>query len=333
MPSWEHLPTLKQLRALDAVGAACSYQGAADRLAREHGQSFSAAQVWQQVARLQELVDTAGPASHPLVLPRGRGLTPTGEALRERGNRFLAAAAGLDATVRGLHTTRELVRVGCFPAHAGLVATARVTLGQSPSVTVLMEADDAWRDDGGATLVRLVQTGSLDVAIVDASIALATDLTYHQLYSWHIRVIHSPSTRLSIKKGRVSVESLADQPLLVSPPGHHTRLMIDSMLDTSGAFSSASVDALFDMALAGHGVALMASDAFPVRVTEAQRPWPRLSGPAGVLHSSYGTIARAPVSTSCTEVVGAIHAAHQQPPVVPVAGGAKPPALTSKRRT
>jgi DNA-binding transcriptional LysR family regulator len=283
-------PVLAQLRALQAVSGGEGYAVA-------RGRGLSRTQLWQQIYRLERYVNGTDdePASRRvrLVRPGGRELTQTGRDLLLTANPLLEAVDQIKGFVADLRRTTSEVRVACFPALAHIVASAANSdKSRGSRLLGLAAVTDDLRRDLGGDLLRGLHGGEYDMVIAPAVDILDASVRQFPLYRWDLVAVCSETSTLYGRE-KVSIAELEAVTVLASPVGHQTRALCSEL---SVSFESSSVDALFELADIGYGVAIVAGDSVPIRQREHQnlstRAWPVVTREGKALGGTYATIIR-----------------------------------------
>lgn len=261
---------------------------------------------WQAAYRLEAYVRAVLGEDHRrlrLLAPQGAGLTAEGAALTDAATKLVRASDEFYEAVRGLGSRQTTVTLGCYPAHAPLIASASQQL--SPEIDIqLVASDDLLRLDGGRNLVAYVTDGYLDAAIAPSGLDFGR-LDSTGLYRWDLVAVVAGDHSL-FGSERIQLQDLrSDYQLMASPPSHRTRdLLVENGLTSSVWFSSGSVDALCGLAEAGQGVAIVAGDSYPVRKSdpELSAGWPTIYVGRRSLGDSFDVVYRScegadPVST------------------------------------
>jgi LysR family hydrogen peroxide-inducible transcriptional activator len=261
-----NLPTLRQLRYLDALARV-----------RHFGRAAEAVNVTQSTlsAALKDLETTLGV---PLV-DRGKRsvvFTPAGEEVLRRGRALLEGAEDL---VEAAQATRAplsgLLRLGVIPT-IGSFLLPRVLPGLRrafPKLRLVLVEDQT------ARLVDQLESGALDVLLLalpcDCGPAETMDLFEDEF------VAAMPKSHRLAKGGMLSTERLAHEPLLLLSEGHCLRshaLSVCNFADPAlgPAVEATSLHTLVQMVDGGLGVTLLpqlAIDAGILRGTSiATRP-------------------------------------------------------------
>jgi DNA-binding transcriptional LysR family regulator len=270
-------PNLSQLRALRRLSEAGSYEAAA-------GREWTRQALWQQIHRLELYVNRHAAGTRVIrIAPEGR-LSDEGRLLLAAGEQALEAVDAVRTVVRDLGRGHPVVRLGCFPAHALIATLASEELRQSGSpVSLQLDAmSDDLRRDRGRELIRWLRDDLADVVIGDSGLqnVIARFLVAAEpLYSWQLIAVVGPNSDLR-GSSTVELSNLSAHRLMASPRGHASRELVEETASTIRIdFESESVDALFTLARADWGVALLPNDALPVSQTaeSVRRQWPRVT--------------------------------------------------------
>ena len=270
-------PTINQLEAFLAVRATGSYSKAAQTL----GQNPSL--MWRTISRLEQklglkLFEKGGGR-------RGLSPTPHAEALAEQAVEVIEAARNLLAVAEDVdgRSVRRFT-VACSSTHvrvgvAEAIATFRqerpeidVRLLQFPDQTEARSADDLF-----LALTRKIA----DLIVAPFRDVDPSRVARFRFYGWWIAALAPPEGEARHQPLRA--RDLADKPLLVPPPGHEVRELIEWECRGAGfepriAFESPSWEAILALHRHGHGTAIVASDALP---PEALRNAERVVGRSG----------------------------------------------------
>ncbi len=194
-------------------------------------------------------------------------LTAAGEALLEPARQTLrdasttrAAVAAVAGLVAGHLDLVCLPTLAVHPA-ARLIGAFRRAHGR---VTVrVVEPEDA------AAIVDRVRIASSEIGITELT-AATTDLVTHPLETQeYVALISAELLATAAQQGRITIERLAEQPLITTPPGTSSRRLIDEALAARGLTAAVAVEtdhreAIGPLVSAGAGIAVL-----PRRVAEA----------------------------------------------------------------
>ena len=200
-------PTVEQANAFWAVAETGSYRGAAERLGfADH------VPVLRLVNRFAKALGRG-----PLIHSSSRGkvmLTPAGSDVLPAARRFVESA-------RALTEGRAEVRFSSYPAIAGRVAANCWHLLDAEIPLVLKGVSEASREDGGATLVKDVAEGRLDLVIAPSGLG-AGELTERPLYAWTLRVVVQEDSPLA-RRDSVRPADISPFQIAAAPLGHTSR--------------------------------------------------------------------------------------------------------------
>jgi DNA-binding transcriptional LysR family regulator len=210
-------PTVEQAHAFWMVAEEGSYKGAAERLGfADH------VAVLRLVNRFTKALDRG-----PLVHSSTRGevvLTALGREIVPAAKRYFEAA-------QALTSVRPEVRFSSYPAIAGRVAAFWGGLLDARIPLVLTGVSEASREDSGATLVKGVAEGRLDLVIAPAG--MGEGLMETPLYSWKLRVVVPDGSPLAGKK-RVRPADIAALQIAAAPRGHTSRGLLSKAFALDG---------------------------------------------------------------------------------------------------
>jgi LysR family hydrogen peroxide-inducible transcriptional activator len=186
-------------------------------------------------------------------------LTPVGEELVGRARRVLLEAGELQAAAtRGRDPLSGTLRLGVIPTIAPyllpeLAAPLRVRF---PRATLI------WIEDKTAKLVAELEAGNLDGALLALEAEIG-DLE-HELVGKDTFVLAAPREHALAKgRGRVSLEALSGERVLLLDDGHCFRQQALSVCSQAGAeeleFRATSLSTLTQMVLSGAGLTLLPS--------------------------------------------------------------------------
>jgi DNA-binding transcriptional LysR family regulator len=220
-------------------------------------------------------------------LGRGLRITAAGEALVGPARDALRSLEGVTNAVddaKQLLTGRlDLAALSTLASDPlpGLVGRFR---RKHPGVSVrVLEGESR------SVLATLVRDGSCEVGLGHLPLRRA-DLATHPLGVQQLLLVQPPGTRGADRPLRLA--ALATTPLVVSPPGTSTRMLLDEALTSAGvepliAVETAAREATVPLVLAGAGTALLpapiAADARR-RGAVVRRPQPAISRQIGLIH-------------------------------------------------
>jgi LysR family hydrogen peroxide-inducible transcriptional activator len=213
--------------------------------------------------------------------PRGVRMSTAGAALVEQARRVLVAATELTALARELTDPFSgTLRIGVIPTVCPyLLPDLTPALVEAfPSLTIL------WTEDRTSAVVKQVQEGALDAAIL----ALESDLgslEYAKVGSDPFVIAAAPGHALVRSNRPASPDALDGAHLLLLEDGHCLRDQAMGLCERVGAkeagFRATSLATLVQMVGASSGVTLLPSLALPVenrrgqlRVRPFRRPGP-----------------------------------------------------------
>ena len=241
---------LEWLRSFVATAENSTYEAAAVEI------GVAQPTVWKHVKDLSTSLDLE------LFFPKSTRLTGAGEELLlvardvvERDRQFTDAANALRLGLAGV------IRVACYPAHVrhflGSVAGGfKVQFPQAGLKLVSIESA------AGATEPALVK---LREAEVDLAIGPRRD-EFHGEKLYETRLVVAVNDNDPLRKRRsIDARPLRDRDLLVSPPGHSSRLAVDRLCRDAGfepriVTESASWTALLSLGENGLGIPIVHDD-------------------------------------------------------------------------
>jgi DNA-binding transcriptional LysR family regulator len=203
--------TIEQVRAFVAVAETHSYSEAQDRLNLRGPEA-----VRHLVARLETALGLG--QAERLFRADYKGnlrLTHRGQLLLSRAEKFLLAAEEL-----GVY--EPYVRIGAYPSIA--LRLAEHLPAHLPE-HAFDNLSDATRSDGGATLLRRLEAGHLDLVIAPSGWKSA-GLAERRLYQWLLRAVFTGSDQRGAPR-TMSLSDLRNRPVLLSPIGHGSRQVLD----------------------------------------------------------------------------------------------------------
>ncbi len=239
--------TLRQLQYVVAVAETGGFRRAAEHC------HVSQPSLSAQVAEVERALGVVLFERRPRrVLP-----TPAGAALVERARRLLVDAGELAAAARRLDDPLAgTLRVGVIPT-VGPYLLPEI----DPALREAFERLElVWREDRTAGLVRAIEGGDLDAAIV----ALESDLgslEHRRLGRDPFVLALPPGHRLARGRGRVDLGALGGERVLLLDDGHCLRDQALSICSTVGVvepgFRATSLPTLVQMVAGGLGVTLL----------------------------------------------------------------------------
>ena len=250
---------LRQLAALVAVAEAGTFSAAATRLHTVQSN------VSAHVARLERelgatLVDRAA----------GR-LTGEGEAVVARARRIQAE---LDALVADVSSARDEVAGN---VRLGVIATTGRWL-LPPLLGAVGSRYSRVRvavlEGNTTSLVPQLVAGALDIAVVNLPID-DPDATVEVLFEEDL-VLVAPAAHVLARRRELTLDELAEHPLLLPPPGTSIRVELDRAAAAAGLSlqAQAELDGLrliASLAFEGYGAAVLPATAVPNRADGAWR--------------------------------------------------------------
>lgn len=258
---------IKQLQSLVAISEHGSFSGAAKAL------DTVQSNVSAHIARLEKELGS-------VLVERSTGLlTDEGELVLARARRILHEVEDIDSDIHSLGSspTGEC-RLGTIGTTARwLMPSLLGSLSRHhPGVhTTIIEGSTS-------SLLPRVRSGEIDAAIVHLPI-VDTDLDVTELFAEQLFVI-APTRHVLAQHSTVSIEELADHPLLLAPRGTASRRIIDKAAASKGCTlqSQAEIDGVRLMAslvYEGFGAAIVPASAIPgwlqgdfVRITVRDLP-------------------------------------------------------------
>jgi DNA-binding transcriptional LysR family regulator len=218
-----------------------------------------------------------------------------------RGLRLTAAGRELVGparqALRALEQARATVAEVAGLQVGSLELTALATLAVDPLASLLGAFRRAHpgvlarvrEPDSAAGVGEDVRAGAAELGLAHLPLA-AGDLVARLLGEQELLVILSPGSGAG--EGPLRAAALADLPLVVSPPGTSTRMLLEQALAAAGvapriAVETAAREAIVPLVLAGAGAALLPA----ALASEAERrgavvraPRPRITRAIGLLH-------------------------------------------------
>lgn len=249
-----HPFTLRQLQYIVAVADLRSFRGAAERC------HVSQPSLSAQVAQCEDLLGVR------IFERTRRRVEPTaaGEALVARMREVLLLADDLVDAARGLADPLVgVVRVGAIPTVAPylLPEIAPALRAALPGLEL------RWVEDKTASLASQIARGELDAAIVALEAELG-DLEHAVLGVDPFVFAAAPGHPLAKRRGKVRLDELDDEPVLLLDDGHCFR---DQAIAACGAtalreasYRATSLQTLVQMAAQGHAVTLLPCLAVPL---------------------------------------------------------------------
>ena len=254
-----HPFTLRQLQYFVAVAEALSFRGAAE-LCGVSQPSLSA-----QIAQLEDVLGAQlfeRDRRRVLVSPAGKQLLPRARHLLRDADEFLRAAATADPL-------GGTVRIGVIPTISPylLPPVAPALRLAHPEMRAL------WREDKTEVLVRALDDGNLDLAILALEAEIG-DVDYEVLARDPFLLAAKPGHPLSACTGPAALWDLADADVLLLDDGHCFRdqalAFCASAEATELAFRATSLATLAQMVAAGLGVTLLPQLAVSTELQRAE---------------------------------------------------------------
>lgn len=259
--------TIHKVEAFVAVADTLSYK-AATRVLRNAGATLKSdgRSTWQLIEQFR--VDIFGP-DPPALFERvplaeqgaqdaSLRLTRNGEHLLDRARDLLAAATSLHDAPNGADGP---LRLACYPAHIRrFVARLMATTGLDLDVS---ESDDVLRAEGGSGMFNQLARRATDVVVAPRARDRA-GIESVDVYSWRLVAVFY-GREFESREGQLDLAELEGRPLLLSPRGHSSRMLLDgamtrAQVEMTVAFESSISEALLSLAEAGVGVAILPSD-------------------------------------------------------------------------
>jgi LysR family carnitine catabolism transcriptional activator len=222
---------------------------------------------------------------HVVLTDAGRALLgPARQALRDaaNGRAAVAAVVGLEAGHLDLVC---LPTLAVYPA-AELIGRFRRA---HPKITVRMvEPEDA------DAVADRVGDGSSEIGLAELPIIAAGIETHPLETQEYVALIPTDLDPSLTPGGQITIQSLADQPLITSPPGTSTRRQIDEAFSAAGLEANVAVEtdhreAIGPLVTAGAGIAVLprriARDVATTGVLVADIT-PRITRDVGLIHRS-----------------------------------------------
>lgn len=249
-----HPFTLRQLQYIVAVADLRSFRGAAEHC------HVSQPSLSAQVAQCEDLLGVQ-------FFERTRRrveLTAAGELLVARARQLIVGADDLVEAARGLADPLVgVVRVGAIPTVAPylLPEVAPALRSALPGIDV------RWVEDKTPNLVLALARGELDAAIVALEAELG-DVEYEVLGKDPFVFAAAPEHALSKKRGKIRIEDLEGQSVLLLDDGHCFRDQAIAACATAGlteaSYRATSLQTLVQMAAHGKAVTLLPCLAVPL---------------------------------------------------------------------
>ncbi len=242
---------LRQLRALIAVAETHSFSAAARSLHTVQSN------ISTHVARLERELEAE------LFDRRSGELTPEGEAVVERGRRILGELDAIDADVAAMRDdVRGVVRAGIIGTTARWLLPYVLDALKDDYPNVHLVVVDATT----ASLAPRLVAGDIDVAVIQLPLD-NPDIDTGPLFEEERLLVCPPGHPLSGTEV-ITLDELANHPILMAPPGNSFRDAIDAEAADAGIElqAQAEIDGmrlLASMAFQGFGAALVPASATP----------------------------------------------------------------------
>lgn len=254
MSSKIHPFTLRQLQYIVAVADLRSFRGAAERC------HVSQPSLSAQVAQCEDLLGVR------LFERTRRRVEPTaaGEALVARMREVLLLADDLVDAASGLADPLSgLVRVGAIPTVAPYLLPE-----VAPTLRAMLPGLELrWVEDKTANLMAQIGRGELDAAIVALEAELG-EVEHAVLGVDPFVFAASPDHPLVRRRGKVRLEDLDNEPVLLLDDGHCFRDQALAACSASAIreanYRATSLQTLVQMAAQGHAVTLLPAMAVPL---------------------------------------------------------------------
>lgn len=249
-------PTIGQIRALESIAAAGSFEHASRTVTRST--TFTALTGLE--GHINRLPSDLPPVQ--LTVPGTGRLSAEGQALLAPAVEVVSAFEAFQRTCERLRSGQSHLSIGCFPAHADRVAVAMRTVADDGVSFQLVVAETS-RAHRGSDMVNAVARHELDLAIAPDCV-LPEGLRSQPLYRWQLRCVVGEDHQF-VGRETCELSELKDQRVLASPRGHVTRSLIDATNAVGIEFDTDSADALLALGMTGWGVALVPDDCAPFR--------------------------------------------------------------------
>jgi len=298
-----HAFSLRQLQYAVAVAAELSFRKAAERC------HVSQPSLSAQIAQLEQALGVKlFERDRRRVLP-----TVAGQELLERARRLLVEVDDLaQAASRLGDPLAGTLRIGVIPTISPYLL---------PSATPALRARFprlrlAWLEDKTGTLVRRLDEGTLDAALVALEADLG-DLEHEVIARDPFVVVTAPGHALGRGRGRLRAADLRAASVLLLDDGHCFRAQALSFCASARAheleFRATSLSTLAQMVAAGAGVTLLPGLAIATEAARAGLVVRRLVEP-----SPHRTIAlvwrkRSPLAPALREVAAALRSVYPGP--------------------
>jgi LysR family hydrogen peroxide-inducible transcriptional activator len=238
---------LRQLECFCAVARLGSFTKAAEEV------GVAQSSLSEQIAKLEQCLESVLFER----LTRRTELTPAGEALLPKAQAILQDAAALP---QYLETVRMdsggVLRVGAIPSIMPYFLAPRIR----DFVEKFPEIDLHLREATTADLIRQIEDGAIDVAILSLSVE-GNNLVMRELFRERIHLA-VPDSHVLAEADKVLLRRVSDERLLILKDGHCLRDETLTICERARAGFSARFEAdqfatIFELIRAGFGVSLV----------------------------------------------------------------------------
>jgi DNA-binding transcriptional LysR family regulator len=214
-PTRKSAVTLDQAKALVSVARTGSFE----RTANELGLRWPAS-VFHLIGRMETTLDRGA-----LVGPSTQGSAK----LTAAGSEVLPMARALVEAYAAFSDGRHEIRISGYPSVAGRLArTISDYDGLHENIDVaLYEIADQSRRDRGEGLFERATTGEIDLVVLPSDYSSPL-LKSRKAYSWTLRVVLADGDPRR-ERATITVSDLNDLGFLVSPLGHSSRRLFDTL--------------------------------------------------------------------------------------------------------
>jgi LysR family transcriptional regulator, carnitine catabolism transcriptional activator len=191
-----------------------------------------------------------------------------------RGLRLSAAGAALVGPARQALAAMDAVRGVAAEAATLLAGTLRIAALSTLAVDPLAELIGRFRrrhpgvalhvqePEGAAAVSTLVRDGECELGFAHLPLPREGQLRTRELGAQELRFVLPPDSPLAASAGALEPQTLRDIPLVVSPPGTSTRILLERALEAVEvipriAVQTAAREAIVPLVLAGAGAALL----------------------------------------------------------------------------
>jgi LysR family transcriptional regulator, carnitine catabolism transcriptional activator len=191
-----------------------------------------------------------------------------------RGLRLSAAGAALVGPARQALAALDGVRDAAAEVATLLAGTLRIAALSTLAVDPLAEligrfrrqhpgvALHVYEPEGAAAVSILVHDGECELGFAHLPLPREGRLRIRELGSQELRFVLPPDSALAATEGALEPQTLRDIPLVVSPPGTSTRILLERALEAVEvipriAVQTAAREAIVPLVLAGAGAALL----------------------------------------------------------------------------